>query len=260
MLGKVKEDRQRGQKRTIANLVRLFSFCPLPLSSLRQCVLTSGRLTMAPKRNNVIPNAHFHKDWQRYVRTWFNQPARKERRKNKRLRKARQIAPRPLGSLKPVVTCPSAKYHIKKRLGKGFSLEELKRAGLNKHYARTIGISVDYRRRNKCTQSLQRNVLRLKKYKSKLILFPIKASKPRKADSSPEELAMAQQLVGKVMPLVKRKKTMEKARPITKRMKNYNCFNALKSERSNARNWGKRAKKAQEAAENAAVIGAAPKK
>ena len=79
-----------------------------------------------PKRNNIIPNGHFHKHWQRYVRTWFNQPARKERRRNKRIAKARSIAPRPLGSLRPVVRCPTFRYHTKQRLGRGFTLEELK--------------------------------------------------------------------------------------------------------------------------------------
>ncbi|MCE2155697.1 hypothetical protein GPU83_09940, partial [Streptococcus thermophilus] len=72
------------------------------------------------------PNAHFHKDWQRYVRCWFTQPARKQRRRDKRQKKARLVAPRPLGKLKPIITCPSNRYHIKKRLGKGFTLEELK--------------------------------------------------------------------------------------------------------------------------------------
>lgn len=33
------------------------------------------------KHNNVVPNGHFKKDWQNYVRTWFNQPARKKRRR-----------------------------------------------------------------------------------------------------------------------------------------------------------------------------------
>ena len=61
---------------------------------------------MAPKRNNIIPNAHFHKDWQRYVKCWFNQPARKLRRHNNRIKKARAVAPRPLNNLKPVVRCP----------------------------------------------------------------------------------------------------------------------------------------------------------
>ncbi|KAG7170989.1 60S ribosomal protein L13-like [Homarus americanus] len=209
---------------------------------------------MAPKRNNIIPNNHFHKDWQRYVRTWFNQPARKLRRRNKRQAKARQIAPRPLGRLRPVVRCPTFKYNTKQRLGKGFTLEELKAAGLYKKYAQTIGISVDYRRTNKSMESLQKNVQRLKEYKSKLIVFPLKASKPKKTDSSPQELALAQQLVGDIMPLVKKGKK-EKARVITRRDRNYSCFNALRTERSIARNWGLRAKKAKEAAEDAAVTG-----
>ena len=33
------------------------------------------------KHNNVIPNQHFKKKWQFRVKTWFNQPARKERRR-----------------------------------------------------------------------------------------------------------------------------------------------------------------------------------
>jgi large subunit ribosomal protein L13e len=46
------------------------------------------------KRNNMIPNGHFHKDWQRFVKTWFNQPARKYRRRSNRIKKARVLAPR----------------------------------------------------------------------------------------------------------------------------------------------------------------------
>ena len=34
------------------------------------------------KHNNVVPNQHFKKKWQLHVRTWFNQPARKLRRRN----------------------------------------------------------------------------------------------------------------------------------------------------------------------------------
>ncbi len=33
------------------------------------------------KHNNVIPNQHFKKKWQFRVKTWFNQPARKQRRR-----------------------------------------------------------------------------------------------------------------------------------------------------------------------------------
>ena len=102
---------------------------------------------MPAKRKNIIPNGHFHKDWQNYVKTWFNQPARKLRRRQKRLAKAAKVAPRPLGKLRPVVHCPTYKYNLKQRAGRGFTLEELKAAGLSKNYARTIGISVDHRRR-----------------------------------------------------------------------------------------------------------------
>merc|ERR1711915_751410 len=45
------------------------------------------------------------------------------------------------------------------------------------------------------------NVQRLKEYKSKLIIFPKKLSKPKKGDATEEEMKMATQLVGKVMPV-----------------------------------------------------------
>lgn len=156
---------------------------------------------MAPSGNNMIPNGHFHKDWQRYIKTWFNQPARKFRRRQNRIKKAKQLAPKPAaGPLRPVVRCPTLRYHTKVRAGRGFTLQELKvctfsnfnsfyasivvksmcifyhqGAGLNKHYARTIGIAVDPRRRNKSVESLQVNIERLKEYQSKLILFPLKS-------------------------------------------------------------------------------------
>ncbi|XP_061526657.1 copine-7 isoform X3 [Phyllopteryx taeniolatus] len=118
---------------------------------------------MAPSRNGMILNPHFHKDWQKRVRTWFNQPARKQRRRKARQAKARRIAPRPAaGLLRPQVRCPTIRYHTKVRAGRGFTLEELKAAGIHKKTARTIGISVDPRRRNRSTESLQANVQRLK--------------------------------------------------------------------------------------------------
>lgn len=79
------------------------------------------------KGNNMIPNQHFHKYWQRHVRTWFNQPARKHRRRVNRIKKAKEVFPRPAaGPLRPVVRCPSIRYHTKQRAGRGFTLEELK--------------------------------------------------------------------------------------------------------------------------------------
>lgn len=56
-------------------------------------------------------------------------------------------------------------------------------AGIPRKVAPTIGISVDHRRKNRSQESLQANVQRLKEYKSKLIIFPRKASKPKQGDS-----------------------------------------------------------------------------
>merc|ERR1711862_331106 len=130
-----------------------------------------------------------------------NQPARKIRRRGARIAKAARIAPRPLGKLRPVVHCPTYKYNVKVRAGKGFTIEELKAAGLSKAYAQTIGIAVDHRRRNQSVESLQLNAQRLKEYKSKLILFPINSKNAGKGDSTPEELSKAVQLAGEVMPV-----------------------------------------------------------
>ena len=78
------------------------------------------------KHNNVIPNGHFHKDWQRYVKTWFGQPAQKKARREARISKAKQVAPRPLHLLRSAVRCPTIKYNRKVRAGRGFTLAELK--------------------------------------------------------------------------------------------------------------------------------------
>ena len=121
---------------------------------------------MPAKRNQMVPNAHFHKDWQRYVKCWFNQPARKIRRRAARVEKAKQVAPRPVKSLRPVVRCPTLKYNLKQRLGRGFTLEEP-------------------RRRSKSVASLQKIVQRLKDYNSK---------KPRRGEPTTEVFMKATQL------------------------------------------------------------------
>ena len=79
---------------------------------------------MPAKRNGMIPNGHFRKDWQRFVKTWFSQPMRKKRRNEKRRQKALRLTPRPLERLRPVVNCPTVKYNSKLRLGRGFSLSK----------------------------------------------------------------------------------------------------------------------------------------
>ncbi|XP_055387233.1 60S ribosomal protein L13 [Condylostylus longicornis] len=202
------------------------------------------------KGNNMIPNAHFHKWWQRHVRTWFNQPARKLRRRQNRIKKAKELFPRPAkGPLRPVVRCPTIRYHTKLRAGRGFTLEELKGAGLSPGFARTIGIAVDRRRRNKSIESRQRNVQRLKEYRSKLILFPLNEKKIRKGESTVEETKLATQLKGEIMPIKKEQPVVE-IREITKDEKKFKAFATLRKARADARLVGIRAKRAKENAEN----------
>mmetsp|Transcript_16049 Transcript_16049/g.19667 ORF Transcript_16049/g.19667 Transcript_16049/m.19667 type:complete len:240 (-) Transcript_16049:31-750(-) len=134
------------------------------------------------KHNKKIPNIHLHKDWQRYIRTHFDQPSKTKRRRQLRRKKAERLAPRPLRKLKPIVQCPTQRYNMKIRQGKGFSLLELKKAGLNPKYARTIGISVDVRRKNRSNEGLMRNVARLKKYQSSLVLFPKELTEDEQKD------------------------------------------------------------------------------
>lgn len=218
----------------------------------------------------MIPNAHFHKWWQRFVRTWFNQPARKYRRRQNRIKKAKAVFPRPAaGPLRSIVRCPSIRYHTKLRSGRGFSLAELKvnfvtfqlprslfdsliyfqASGLTAGFARTVGIAVDKRRRNKSVESRQKNVQRLKEYQSKLILFPIHENrKLRKGEATEEERKLATQLTGPVMPLLKPKPVIE-FRAIKEDEKKFSAFNALHCARVAARTAGQRAKKAKEAAE-----------
>ncbi|GAX83141.1 hypothetical protein CEUSTIGMA_g10567.t1 [Chlamydomonas eustigma] len=200
------------------------------------------------RHNNVIPNAHFHKKWQFYVKTWFNQPARKVRRRAARAEKAKKVFPRPVaGSLKPVVRGQTIKYNTKSRLGRGFTLEELKEAGIPVKFAPTIGIAVDHRRKNRSLEGLQANVNRLKAYRSNIVILPRNAKKPKKFEVSAEEAKTVSQKKGALMPLVAEKPVLEVVK-VTKDMKDAYAYGKLRIERANARLVGIRAKKAKEAA------------
>ncbi|KAI6202958.1 60S ribosomal protein L13 [Aphelenchoides besseyi] len=203
---------------------------------------------MARRGNNAIPGNHFRKHWQRRIKTWFNQPARKVRRSQARIAKLKSVAPRPAGLLRPAVRCPSIRYNSKVRLGRGFTLEELKGAGIPVSEAKQFGIAVDYRRTNRSVESIERNVQRLKEYKSRLIVFPKKTNKPKKGDSSEAELKLAQQLRGIVLPLKKTQPRI-KAQPITDELKKFAVYNKLRQVRGEQRNKGKREKAAKAAAE-----------
>jgi large subunit ribosomal protein L13e len=187
------------------------------------------------KHNNAIPRAHFRKEWEQRVRTWFNQPARKERRRKARAAKAAAIFPRPTGKLAPLVQAPTKKYNTKTRLGRGFTVEEIKGAGLLVPFARSVGIKVDIRRKNRSEEGLQRNVARLRDYIGKLVLFPRKADKPKKGDATAEQVAAVQQpgkrFTGDINRIVKVASPIV-FRAVTEAEKHASAFQRLRRERS----------------------------
>mmetsp|Transcript_19836 Transcript_19836/g.66723 ORF Transcript_19836/g.66723 Transcript_19836/m.66723 type:complete len:208 (-) Transcript_19836:526-1149(-) len=197
--------------------------------------------------NNQLPNSHFHKRWMDRVKTWFNQPARKQRRRIARKAKVAKLAPRPSGGLlRPVVRPPTVRYNMKTRLGRGFTLEELKEAGINKKVARTVGIAVDHRRKNHSLESLQENVQRLKVYASKLVLFPGKGGKAPSAIikvADKEELGAVQQVMGDALPLPKPEQPLETRAVEDKDESVYHECRVLRSEQ---RLEGLRAKRLRE--------------
>lgn len=111
-------------------LLFCFLFCLLLHSSfflVFDCLLRLN-WNLGMKHNQVIANAHFHKNWANHVQTWFDQPADKKRRRNARLAKAKRVAPRPISLLRPAVRCPTIKYNMRLRAGRGFTFAELKAA------------------------------------------------------------------------------------------------------------------------------------
>lgn len=162
----------------------------------------------------------------------------------KRMKKFAAIAPRPTGgALRPAVRCPTFKYNTRLRAGRGFTIEELKAAGIAVKKAKTIGISVDHRRTNKSTESLALNVARLKKYMGNLVVFPKKGK---------GEAPAVGQLQGTVMPIVQVVAAQE-SRAITADEKKKNVFQQMRIERANARMVGIRQRKADEEAAKAAL-------
>ncbi|KAI4166980.1 MAG: hypothetical protein LQ348_007743, partial [Seirophora lacunosa] len=204
-------------------------------------------------------NHDFRKDWQRRVRTHFDQPGRKTRRRNARMQKAAAVAPRPVDKLRPIVRCPSLKYNRRVRAGRGFSLAELKEAGIPRKLAPTIGISVDPRRANLSTESLAMNVERLKAYRARLILFPRRNGQHKKLDSSKEEIAESTKegkitrKTGLALPIanITREEAIGEVDRSDMPEGTENAYRTLREARSEARLVGVREKRAKAKAEEA---------
>lgn len=140
---------------------------------------------------------------------------------------------------------------MKVRAGRGFSLEELKAAGIPRQFAKSIGIAVDHRRQNRSQESIDANVARLNAYKSQLILFPRKHGKSKKGDSDASTIAEAKQnSVAASFPITQPKSDLT-PRAITSEEKEGSRYHDQRMERSNKRLAGKRAAAAKKAAEEA---------
>ena len=198
------------------------------------------------RHNNMLPNVHLGKDWQEKVKTWFNQPGRKHRRQLKRAAKAAKVAPNPTHTLKPIVRGQTNKYNNKIRLGRGFTKEELKKAGiLSLNYARSIGIAIDLRRKDTSNEAQTANVNRIKEYLAKMILYPRKKAdkKALVKEATEEQLkapeAKEQNTCKCVIPLPKEEVGYTFV-PITKEMKSANVYKTQRTEIKTAQGFYKR--------------------
>jgi len=206
--------------------------------------------TKMPKGNSIIPNAHFHKkNLGKYgpypPKSRNNQAKRKEVRRMARDARAAKIAPRPLKSLRPSVRCATIKYNTRARLGRGFTFQELKEAKISAKYARTIGISVDHRRRNKSIESLQVNAARLKAYLAKVVVFPRKNAKPKtgdEKDKAKREGAQEGADMNAAFPLASPSTAVE-TKKVTAEMAKFNAYAKIRNERTMTRYAGIRAKR-----------------
>lgn len=207
------------------------------------------------KHNNVIPNVHMRKHWQRgLVKTFFNQAANKKSRIIRRQERATRLEPRPVQLLRPAVRAMTQRYNRRQRIGRGFTLQEIKAAGLGAAFARTIGIAVDHRRKNKSVEAFQINVQRLKQFREKLVLFPRHENKPKKGlvnDANPEVVKSieSQQNSDRVLFGLPEEPKGDVAVTITKDMKDRKVYRELRQEWVNQYYEGIRKKKASEVKE-----------
>jgi large subunit ribosomal protein L13e len=199
------------------------------------------------KHNNALQREHLRKNWQPLVKTFFNQPAQKKRRLLKRREKAAVVTPRPLKSLRSVVRKCTQRYSSQTRLGRGFSIQEVKKAGLSLQFAKSIGICIDHRRNNKSVETFQNNVDRLKSYLEKLVLLPKSKDQPKKGNQgvlsdSTDKVDLVQNVNNEVLG-DGRVKLREKPTKVTPQMNTFRAHSQLRIERMNKKWAGKRAKR-----------------
>lgn len=197
-----------------------------------------------PKGNNAIPKVHQRKHWtpgssqKGNYKTFLDQPKKAQTRRRLRIQKAKKAFPRPLKQLKPVVACPTVRYNMRKRLGAGFTIEEIRASGITPRYAATIGITVDNRRKNISEESLKTNTERLKSYLSKLVLFPRSSKIVAKGETAAAEAKKV--APAKTLPGAPVKKAVASSRKVAKADTEKSAYKFLKKNLSAVRFMGER--------------------
>ena len=129
-------------------------------------------------------------------------------------------------------------------------MQELGQAKLSPRFAQTVGIAVDNRRHDTSEEAFQLNVQRLESYKSKLILFPRRADKPKKGDihdATAEKLKSAEaakQNTHKHVVEKPTRKLREAPQKITKEQRDTRVYRKIRQLMVNKKYKGKREKKA----------------
>ncbi|EAS02620.1 60S ribosomal protein L13 (macronuclear) [Tetrahymena thermophila SB210] len=202
------------------------------------------------KHNNQLPVAQLRKHQQFRIKTFFNQAAQKKARLHARRAQAAAVFPRPTEKLQPVVRKQTQRYNKSTKLGRGFTLQELKAAGISAAFAQSIGIKVDHRRKNRCQESLELNKKRLLAYVSKLVLFPRHQGKAKKGlvNDTADTSSAAQNALQTSVPLPSVSKR-EKAVSNIAELRKKKVYRIIRQEKTNQKWDGKRKAKAQAAAE-----------
>lgn len=205
-----------------------------------------------------LSNAHYKDQFNR-VKTFFNQPAQKLRRRKLRAAKAKRVGPNPTHLLRPAVRGQTNRYNNKIKLGRGFTLAELKESGVKGvNYARSVGIAIDRRRKDTCAETKKINVERIKEYVSRMILHPRRKAdkKPKILEATPDQLksseAVEQNTTKTVIPLPKAECAFSFG-AITKEMKEGSVYKTLRKEWKEQSGFNRKLEKKKKAAAAAAA-------
>ncbi|KAF0974014.1 hypothetical protein FDP41_006945 [Naegleria fowleri] len=187
--------------------------------------------------NNAVPQSKWKKQWTNRTKLFFDQPAKAKKRQELRIKKAKNVFPRPTELLRPVVRLSGRRYNRRVVLGRGFSVEELKQAGIPLQFAKTVGIAIDTRRRDLSEERLQANVQRLQEYKQRIVLFPRQKGTLKKGPIADSETTKVEsQVKGTVLPIKKEVAAVE-TREITKQEKESSAVRAIVKARKSIKQY-----------------------